>query len=243
LGASTGEWLACTNSRTLSVADVYQWAGKARVTGFAPIGSVGQIVTIIAGWNHKVLGTAKVLGDNSFRATVQLPPASLRSSLTRGTYRAKLGSKVSAPLAFARRLYNTRIQIRFVKEKVTTFKFVKVNGKLRRVKVVKYVSAQTITFVGTVTGPFVKPGQQVIIRGANTCAQVAHGPILARAKVNALGRFNVTFTLPKSLLHHYVIFVRAQDLVAQQPPRGKKAYAGKPTPVEVYGITRGVRVF
>ena len=252
-GASTGSngngnasvnglWLACTNPRTLSIADVYAWAGKARVTGFAPLGSVGKVVTIVAAWNHKVLGTATVLGDNSFRAIVALPPTGLRSNLKRGAYMAQLGTQTSAPLAFARRMYNTRIQIRFVKERVTSYKWRTIGGKRKLVKVFKYISAETVTFVGTVVGPLTSPRQSVIIRGAPTCAGVAHGPVLARAKVNSRGRFSVTFQLPKSLLRYRVLFLRAQT-VGLQVPKGRHAKASRPKRQALYGITRGVHVF
>jgi hypothetical protein len=242
-GAVNGLWLACTSTRTLSVADVYAWAGMARVTGFAPLGSIGKVVTIIAAWNHEVLGKTAVLGDNSFRATVPLPPAKLRSNGKRGAYLAQLDGQTSAPLALARRVYNTRIQIRLVREKVTTHRYKKVGGKRKLVKVTKYIQAQTVTFVGTVTGPLTTPPHTVIIRGARTCASVAHGPIVARAKVNKRGRFSATFRLPNSLLRYKVVFLRAQTVGLQKPPRGTKAKATRPKPLSLYGITRGVHVF
>ena len=235
----SGGWLACTNQRTLSVADVYPWGGKARLTGFAPVGSVGNTVTIIATWSHKVLGTAKVLADNSFRATVALPPPRLRST-GHARYLARLGTQTSAPLTFAHRLYNTRIQIRFGKEKVTTTTIKKIGGKRRRVEVTKVISAHTITFVGTVIGPFAHPRNSVVIRGSNTCANVGLGRILARAKVNPNGRFSVTFRIPSSLLRYQVIFVRAQTVVAAA--RGKNAGLSQATPVPAHGITRGVHI-
>jgi hypothetical protein len=235
--AASGAWLACTNQRTLSVADVYAWGRKARLTGFAPVGSVGKRVKIIAAWNHKVIGSATVLGDNSFRASVALPPTHLRST-ARGAYLAQLGTQTSAPLAFVRRLYNTRIQIRFVKQRVTTTVTKRIDGKLRRVKVTRLISAHTITFVGTVTRPYANPRQRVVIRGYNTCAHVGSGPVLARAKVNSHGRFKVTFRIPQSLLRYRVIFVRAQTVVAAA--RGKQASGRHRTLVPVYGITRGV---
>ncbi|HZU55965.1 MAG TPA: hypothetical protein VFA06_08875, partial [Actinocrinis sp.] len=238
-----GVWLACTNPRTLALADVYAWGGRARLTGFAPLGSVGQLVTIIAAWNHRVLGRVRVLGDNSFRATVALPPRALRANRARGAYLARLGGRTSAALPFARRMYNTRIQIRFVREKVTTFKRRRVHGRRRLVKVTKYISAETITFVGTVIGPLTTPRSSVVIRGARTCADVAHGPIVARAKVNSRGRFSVTFRLPRSLLRYRVVFLRAQSVGLQAVTRGKKARAGRPKPVALFGITRGVHVF
>jgi hypothetical protein len=237
--SASGAWLACTNQRTLSVADVYPWGGKARLTGFAPVGSVGKTVKIIAAWNHKVIGSATVLVDNSFRVSVPLPPAHLRATAL-GAYLARLGTQTSAPLTFARRLYNTRIQIRFVKQKVTTTVIKRIGGKLRRVKVTKVISAQTITFVGTVMGPYASPRQSVVIRGSNTCANVGSGPVLARAKVNAHGRFKVSFKIPQSLLRYQVIFVRAQTVVAA--PRGKQANVRRSKLVPTYGITRGVHI-
>jgi hypothetical protein len=242
-GGVNGPWFACTSTRTLSVADVYEWAGMARLTGFAPLGSIGKIVTIIAAWNHKAIGKATVLGDNSFRATVPLPPPNFRSNVKQGAYLAQLGDQTSAPLAFARRIYNTRIQIRFVKEKVTTYKYNKVRGQRKLVKVTKYVAADLITFVGTVVGPLTTPRQTVIIRGAPTCAGVAHGPIVERAKVDSRGRFSVTFYLPKSLLRYRVVFLRAQTVGLQTPPVGRKATANRPKRNALYGITRGVHAF
>ena len=116
----------------------------------------------------------------------------------------------------------------------------RIHGKLTRVKVTKVISADTITFVGTVTGPYANPRQSVVIRGSNTCANVGSGPVLARAKVNAHGRFAVTFTIPHSLLRYQVIFVRAQTVVAAA--RGKQASVGHSKLVPAYGIIRGVHI-
>ena len=116
----------------------------------------------------------------------------------------------------------------------------RIGGKLRRVKVTKVISAHTVTFVGSVMGRYANPRQSVVIRGSNTCANVGSGPVLARAKVNAHGRFAVTFTIPRSLLRYQVIFVRAQTVVAA--PRGKQANVGHRRLVPAYGITRGVRI-
>jgi hypothetical protein len=203
--------LACTRN-TFAIVDVYATGHNTHLTGFTPIGTVGQRVKIVGVWNHKVLATVRIKADDSFTAAVKLPPAKLIGG-KRGAYIAQLGARSTAPLRYSRRLYNTKILIK----------------------------TRKITFTGLVTGPLPEKRQKVVIRGADNCAGLVKGTILARAKLSRTGKFKVTFTLPNSF-HHNIIFLRAQAVVLKSGARGKRASSSRPKETTVFGIPRGVRV-
>lgn len=203
--------LACTRS-TFAIVDGYPAGHRAHLTGFTPAGTAGQKVQILGVWNHRVLATVLIKGDDSFTAAVKLPPAKLISG-KRGAYVAKLARRSTAPFRFSRPLYNTKI----------------------------LVKTRKITFTGIVVGPLPAKRQKVVIRGADNCAGLAHGAIVARAQLSRGGRFKVTFTLPKSY-HHNIIFLRAQAVVLKSGARGKHASSSRPKKTTVFGNPRGIRV-
>jgi streptogramin lyase len=92
----------------LILTDVFQQAGKTQVLGVAPAATVGKTVTIVSSWNGKAVAKVQVGADLSFKATVPLPPRSLRFT-NRANYFAKLGSARTGALKFIRRMYTTSI--------------------------------------------------------------------------------------------------------------------------------------
>jgi hypothetical protein len=164
------------------------------VLGVAPAAAVGKKVTILSSWNHKRLATARVQADLSFKATVALPPRSLRFT-NRALYLAKLGSVRSGALKFARRMYTTSIT----------------------------AAGRAITFAGNVTSPFAKRPEPVMIRAAASCAAVARSTIVARVSLTRSGTYSATFQLPASLQSAPRVYLQAETRVRQNQ-HSKKTY-------------------
>jgi streptogramin lyase len=163
-GAVVG--VGCAPNR-LILTDVFPKGGRTRLIGVAPSGSAGKRVSLISAWNGRVVASAKVLPDLTFSATAPLPPARLRLS-NRARYAAKLGSKRSSVLKFARRMYTTSVTNQ----------------------------GTTITFSGTVTPPLDKPPQAVTIRASASCSTIGTGTVVATVKPSSTGAFTARFALP-----------------------------------------------
>lgn len=151
----------------LILTDVFPKGARTRILGVAPAGSAGKRVTIVSTWNGKTVARTKVAADLSFAAAAALPPARLRFS-NRARYVAKLGSKRSRALKFARRMYTTSVSNQ----------------------------GRSITFSGTVTRPLDKPPRAVSIRASASCSTIATGSIVATVKPSASGAFTARFDLP-----------------------------------------------
>jgi streptogramin lyase len=170
----------------LILTDVYPGAGKTQVLGVAPSTAKGRSVKIISSWNGKVVGKVNVAADLSFKATVPLPPRSLRFT-NRANYYAKLGSARTGILKFARRMYTASVT----------------------------AAARTITFSGAVTAPLAKQVEPVTIRAAASCTGIAGGTIVATVKLPSSGAFSATFGLPASLQNTPTIYLQAATRVRQ----------------------------
>ncbi|MEA2216762.1 MAG: virginiamycin lyase [Solirubrobacteraceae bacterium] len=170
----------------LILTDVYPRAGKTQVLGVAPAAAKGKSVKIISSWNGKVVAKVKVGADLSFKATVPLPPRSLRFT-NRANYYAKLGSARTGVLKFARRMYTASVT----------------------------ASGRAITFSGTATAPLAKQVEPVTIRAAASCTGIARGAIVATVKLPRSGAFSATFALPASLQSASTIYLQAATRVRQ----------------------------
>jgi virginiamycin B lyase len=185
--------VGCAANR-LILTDVFPQVGKTQVLGVAPAAAIGKKVTIISSWNGKPVGTTTVRADLSFKASVPLPPLSLRFS-NRALYVAKLGSVRSGALKFARRMYTTSVT----------------------------AAARTITFTGNVTPPFAKGLEPVTIRAAASCTATAAGTIVAKVSLTRSGAFSASFQLPPPLQNAPRLYLQAQTKVRQNQ-RSSKTY-------------------
>jgi virginiamycin B lyase len=183
--------VGCAANR-LILTDVFPQAGRTQVLGVAPAAAIGKTVTILSTWNGKPVASAIVRTDMSFKATVALPPRSLR--FTNGAnYVAKLGSARSGALKFSRRMYTTSI---------TT-------------------AGRAITFSGNVTRPFARRIEPVTIRVAASCTAIAAGTIAAKVNLTRSGSFSATFQLPASLQGAPKVYLLAQTRVRQNQHSSK----------------------
>jgi virginiamycin B lyase len=176
---------ACVADK-LILTDVFPQTGKTQVLGVAPAAAVGKSVKILSSWNGKPVAKATVQADLSFKATVALPPRSLRFT-NRASYFAKLGATRTGVLKFARRMYTTSIT----------------------------ASARSITFSGTVTAPLAKRIEPITIRIAASCTSIAAGTIIARVSPTRSGAFSATLQLPASLQNAPKVYLQAQTRVRQ----------------------------
>jgi hypothetical protein len=183
--------VGCAANR-LILTDVFPQVGKTQVLGVAPAAAIGKKVTIISSWNGKPVATTTVRADFSFKATVSLPPRSLRFT-NRALYVAKLGSVRSGALKFARRMYTTSVT----------------------------AAGRTITFGGSVTPPFAKQLEPVTIRAAASCAAAPNGTIVAKASLTRSGTFSATLQLPPSLQSAPRLYLQAQTRVRQNQHSSK----------------------
>jgi virginiamycin B lyase len=183
--------VGCAANR-LILTDVFPQAGSTQVLGVAPSAAIGKTVTILSTWNGKPVASAIVRTDMSFRATVALPPPSLRFT-NRANYIAKLGSARSGALKFSRRMYTTSI---------TT-------------------AGRAITFSGNVTRPFAKQLEPVTIRVAASCTAIASGTVVATVSLTRSGTFSATFQLPASLQSAPKVYLLAQTRVRQNQHSSK----------------------
>ncbi|HEV7527442.1 MAG TPA: hypothetical protein VGO29_00945 [Solirubrobacteraceae bacterium] len=183
--------VGCAPNR-LILTDVFPDSGKTQVLGVAPAAAIGKKVTIVSSWNGKPVARATVQADLSFRATVALPPRSLRFT-NRALYSAKLGSAASGALKFARRMYTTSIT----------------------------ATGRTITFSGYVTRPFAKQIEPVVIRAAASCTAVPTSTIVAKVKLSASGAFSAKLQLPASLQNAPRLYLQAQTRVRQNQHSSK----------------------
>jgi virginiamycin B lyase len=179
-------------ANSLVLTDVFPQAGRTQVLGVAPAAAIGKQVTIVSSWNGKPVASAKIGADSSFKATVALPPRSLRFT-NRALYFAKLGSARSGALKFARRMYTTSIT----------------------------AAGRTITFSGNVTPPFAKQVEPVTIRAAASCAATPAGAIVAKVNLSRSGSFSATFQLPASLQSAGKLYLQAQTRVRQNTHSAK----------------------
>jgi streptogramin lyase len=155
----------------LILTDVFPKGGRTRLMGVAPRGSAGKRLTIVSTWNGKTVARTKVAADLTFAVAAPLPPARLRST-NRARYVAKLGSRRSHALKFARRMYTTAV-----------------SNQGRR-----------ITFSGTVTRPLDKPPRPVVIRASASCSTIGSGTIVATVKPSSSGAFTARFDLPAGMM-------------------------------------------
>jgi virginiamycin B lyase len=176
---------ACVADK-LILTDVFPQSGKTQVLGVAPAAAVGKSIKIFSSWNGKSVANATVQPDLSFKATVALPPSSLRFT-NRATYFAKLGKTRTGVLKFARRMYTTSIT----------------------------ASGRSITFSGTVTAPLAKRIEPITIRVAASCASVAAGTVVATVNPTRNGAFSATLQLPASLQSAPKVYLQAQTRVRQ----------------------------
>jgi streptogramin lyase len=161
--------IGCAPNR-LILTDVFPKGGRTRLIGVAPAGSAGKRVDIVSSWNGRTVARTAVHADLTFTAAAALPPVRLRFT-NRARYAAKLGSKRSRALKFARRMYTTAVSNQ----------------------------GRTITFSGTVTRPLDKPPQPVAIRASASCSTIATGTIVATVKPSSRGAFIATFDLPAGM--------------------------------------------
>lgn len=82
--------------------DVYVAGGKVTLLGYADPDLAGRQVKIESAWNHRVVATAKVLGNGYFRADAEPPPSRERQT---ARYQASVGKLRSPALKLTRRLY------------------------------------------------------------------------------------------------------------------------------------------
>jgi virginiamycin B lyase len=183
--------VGCAANR-LILTDVFPQGGRTQVLGVAPAAAVGKTVTIVSSWNGKPVARATVGRDLSFKATVGLPPLSLRFT-NRATYAAKLGSARSGALKFSRRMYTTSIS----------------------------TAGRAITFSGNVTRPFSRRIEPVTIRVAASCTAAAAGTIVAKVNLTRSGSFSATFQLPASLQTASKVYLLAQTRVRQNQHSSK----------------------
>ena len=165
-GTGPGTEASCAPNK-LILTDVYPKGTRTRLIGVAPAGSAGKRVAFVSTWNGRTVARATVRADLSFSATAPLPPKRLRFS-NRARYAAKLGTKRSSALKFARRMYTTGLS----------------------------ASGRTVTFSGTVTRPLDKPPRPVTIRASASCSGVGTGTVVATVKPSSNGAFSARFELP-----------------------------------------------
>lgn len=178
----------------LILTDVFSQGGKTQLLGVAPRAAAGKTVTIVSTWNEKVVARALVRPDLSFKASVPLPPSSLRLTNS-ARYVAMLGKTRSLALKFSRRMYTTAI-----------------TAKLR-----------TITFKGVVTPPLAKPLGPVVIRAAASCSKIEAGTVVASVKPRPDGTFTASIDLPGTLDHAPAVYLRAQTKV-RMSARSKRTF-------------------
>jgi hypothetical protein len=99
--------LQCT-TRKLTLIDVVQRNGYARLYGAADRRFIGQRVRIVATWNGKTVATPTVQPDGTFLAKGALPPSKLRRT-NRARYQAQIGSERSLRLKLFRRMLVTTL--------------------------------------------------------------------------------------------------------------------------------------
>jgi hypothetical protein len=177
--------VACTANK-LILTDVFPQGGRTQVLGVAPAAAVGRSVTIVSSWNRKPVAKARVGADLSFKASVPLPPRSLRFT-NRADYYVKLGPARSGELKFARRMYTASIT----------------------------ATGRTITFSGTVSPPFAKQIEPVTIRASAACASIGSGIVVATLRLPRSGAYSATFSLPPSLQGVPAVYLQAQTRVRQ----------------------------
>ena len=177
--------VGCSANR-LILTDVFPQAGKTQVLGVAPAAAIGKTVTIRSAWNGRPVATPTVRADLSFTATVPLPPLYLRFT-NRALYYAKFGLARSGALKFSRRMYTRSVT----------------------------ASGRAIAFSGSVTRPFAKHVQSVIIRASASCAAIDAATIVAKVPLTASGAFSSTFQLPGSLQSASRVYLIAQTRVRQ----------------------------
>jgi virginiamycin B lyase len=165
-GGGAGVETGCSPDK-LILTDVYPKGARTRLIGVAPAGSAGRKVSFVSSWNNRTVARTTVRPDLSFSASAPLPPARLRAS-NRARYLAKLGSKRSRLLKFARRMYTTSVTS----------------------------AGRTVTFSGTVTKPLDQPRQKVTIRASASCSGIGTGTIVATVRPSASGAFSARFDLP-----------------------------------------------
>ncbi len=185
--------IGCVANR-LILTDVFPQGARTQVLGVAPATAIGKRVAIVSGWNGKTVALATVQADLSYKATVPLPPSSLRFT-NRALYSAKLGRTRSAALKFSRRMYTTTI-----------------TG-----------AGATLTFAGTVLPPLAIKIAPITIRASASCTGIVHGSIVASVKPTRSGRFSASFQLPPSLQSASAIYVQAETMVRQNT-HSKKSF-------------------
>ncbi|MEA2253992.1 MAG: hypothetical protein QOG35_37 [Solirubrobacteraceae bacterium] len=99
--------LQCT-TRKLTLIDVLQRNGYARLYGAADRTLIGQRVRIVSSWNGKTVATPTVQPDGTFLARGALPPRKLRRT-NRARYQAQIGKERSLRLKLFRRMIVTRL--------------------------------------------------------------------------------------------------------------------------------------
>ncbi len=170
----------------LILTDVFPHSGRTQVLGVAPASAVGKRVAIVSSWNGKTVAQATVQADLSFKATVALPPRSLRFT-NRALFAAKLGRVRSGALKFARRMYTTAIT----------------------------ATGRTITFAGSVTPPLAKKILPVTIRASASCSGIANSTVVATAKLGRSGTYSTAVQLPASLQSAPAVYLQAETRVLQ----------------------------
>ncbi len=175
--------VACS-AETLSLLDVLARGGKAHLTGVAPRAAAGSQVKILADWNGKVIGRAKVGASGSFTATVAAPPVRFRHA-PKGSYYVQRGRSRSARIRFTRRIYTSSIT----------------------------ASGRTIDYTGFATPPLEKPPVAVEIRAASSCAAVAKGVFVAKVMPTRGGDFSAKITLPAALEAGVSVYLRAETVL------------------------------
>jgi virginiamycin B lyase len=188
--------VGCTAER-LSLLDVTAQGGAAKLLGTAPRSAAGRQVKILAAWNGKAVGKAKVAPNGTFSASVPPPPPRFRHG-ARGGYAVELGNLKSPAVAFSRRVYTTAIT----------------------------ASGRTITFAGSVVPPLTKPPGRVLIRAASSCAGVARGVVVATATPGRSGAFKAKITLPGALDGGASVYFRAETVLRAGAAKKKISFAG-----------------
>ncbi len=178
----------------LILTDVFAQGGKTQLLGVAPRAAAGKSVAIVSTWNEKVVARVLVRPDLSFKASVPLPPSSLRLT-NRARYVATLGRVHSLALKFARRMYTTAITAK----------------------------RRTITFSGVVTPPLAKPVGPVVIRAAASCSRIDSGSVVAATRPRPNGTFTASIDLPATLAHAPAVYLRAQTTV-RMSAHSKRAF-------------------
>jgi hypothetical protein len=160
---------------------------KVRLYGVAPKGTVGKQVKLRFKANRKIVATAVVQSDLTFRATAKMPKRSIRKT-NRAQYRPEIKGK---PKGAYRKLYRRGL----------------VNSvQMRRGKIV---------YAGKIVGPFADGTRaKVRIRASADCSSVAKAKVIKTVKTNRKGAFKVKLAVPKRLKGAAAVYLRAQSRVA-----------------------------